>query len=248
MDVTDYLTRIGATADDPLDVLMRRHLETVPFENVSIHERDNVRLEDEALVEKVVDRRRGGFCYELNGAFAWLLGRLGYRVTRFSARVATPDGLSFPGDHMGLIVDGVLVDVGFGRFAVGPLDLDSRDEQHDRSGVFTVRDAPDGELDVVWGEKTQYRLDPRPRTLADFTPMAWWHRTSPTSPFTREVTCSRLTPTGRVTISGPKLIETDDDGTRTERTVPADEQLAIYRDTFGIVLDAVPPALHPPDA
>jgi N-hydroxyarylamine O-acetyltransferase len=247
MDATAYLARIGAAADDPLDVLMRRHLETVPFENVSIHERDHVPLEDPALVEKVVDRGRGGFCFELNGAFAWLLGSLGHEVTLCSARVATPDGLSFPGDHMALVVGGLLVDVGFGRFAVGPIDLASRDGQPDRSGVFTVRDAPDGELDVVWGEKTQYRLDPRPRALRDFTPMAWWHRTSPTSPFTREVTCSRLTPTGRITISGPKLIETADDGTRTEREVPDDEQPAIYRDVFGIALAAVPPPLHPPD-
>ncbi|MEJ2865302.1 arylamine N-acetyltransferase family protein [Actinomycetospora flava] len=248
MDAADYLTRIGAAADDALDVLMRRHLETVPFENLSIHERDHVPIEDAALVEKVVDRRRGGFCYELNGAFAWLLGELDYEVTRCSARVATPDGLSFPGDHMALVVGGrTLVDVGFGRFAVGPLDLESRDEQYDRSGAFTVRDEPDGELDVVWGDRVQYRLDPRPRSLQDFVPMAWWHRTSPTSPFTREVTCSRLTPTGRVTISGPKLIETADDGTRTERDLSTEEQLATYRDVFGVALHVVPPALHPAD-
>ncbi|MHC1563447.1 arylamine N-acetyltransferase family protein [Actinomycetospora sp. C-140] len=246
MDATNYLMRIGAAADDPLDVLMRRHLQSVPFENVSIHERDAVPLEDEALVGKVVDRRRGGFCYELNGAFGWLLGELGHEVARCSARVATPDGLSFPGDHMALVVDGhTLVDVGFGRFAVGPIDLDSRADQPDRSGVFTVRDAPDGELDVWWGERAQYRLDPRTRSLRDFVPMAWWHRTSPTSPFTREVTCSMLTPTGRVTISGPKLIETADDGTRTERTLTAGEQRDVYRDVFGIVLDEVPTPLCP---
>jgi N-hydroxyarylamine O-acetyltransferase len=143
VDATDYLARIGAAADDPLDVLMARHLETVPFENLSVHERDHVPLEDEALVGKVVDRRRGGFCYELNGAFAWLLRELGHHVAYCSARVATGDGFSFPGDHMALIADGrTLVDVGFGRFAVGPLDLDSRDDQPDRAGTFTVRNAP----------------------------------------------------------------------------------------------------------
>ncbi|MDD7941696.1 arylamine N-acetyltransferase [Actinomycetospora lutea] len=248
MDATAYLARIGAGADDPLDALMARHLETVPFENLSVHQRDRVPLEDPALVEKIVDRRRGGFCYELNGAFAWLLGALGREVWRCSARVATDDGFSFPGDHMALVVDRTtLVDVGFGRFAVGPIDLDSRDEQPDRAGVFTVRDAPDGEFDIVWDGRTQYRLDPRPRSLADFVPMAWWHRTSPTSPFTQALLASRLTPTARVTISGDLFIETPDDGERTEKKLPVDEQLATYRDTFGIVLDAVPPALCPPD-
>jgi N-hydroxyarylamine O-acetyltransferase len=248
VDATDYLARIGAAADDPLEVLTARHLEAVPFENLSVHERDHVPLDDEALVAKVVDRRRGGFCYELNGAFAWLLRELGHDVTYCSARVATPDGFSFPGDHMALIAGGrTLVDVGFGRFAVGPLDLDSRDDQPDRAGTFTVRDAPDGELDVAWDGRVTYRLDPRPRALRDFTPLAWWHRTSSTSPFTREVTCSRLTPTSRVTISGPLFIETPDGGERSERTLSPDDQLATYRDVFGIALDAVPAPLHPRD-
>jgi N-hydroxyarylamine O-acetyltransferase len=243
MDATDYLARIGARDTDALPVLMARHLEAVPFENLSVHERDAVPLEDAALVGKVVDRRRGGFCYELNGAFAWLLGELGYDVTRCSARVATDDGFSYPGDHMALVVRAggrrLLVDVGFGRFAVGPLDLDDHGAQPDRAGAFTVHDAPDGELDVAADGKVVYRLDPRVRLLADFIPMAWWHRTSPTSPFTREVTCSRLT-------ASDLFIETSDDGSRTERTLSADERLATYRDVFGIVLDAVPPPLCPP--
>lgn len=251
VDATTYLARIGAAADDPLDVLMARHLEVVPFENLSVHERDRVPLEESALVEKIVDRCRGGFCYELNGAFAWLLGELGWQVRRCSARVATDHGFSFPGDHLTLVVaDGprrTLVDVGFGRFAVGPLDLDSRDGQPDRAGTFTVRDAPDGELDVLWDGRTQYRLDPRPRSLADFVPMAWWHRTSPTSPFTSGLLASRLTPTARVTLSGDLFIETPDDGERTERTLSVDEQLATYRDTFGIVLAALPAVLCPPE-
>jgi N-hydroxyarylamine O-acetyltransferase len=167
-------------------------------------------------------------------------------VTLCSARVARDGGAAGfgpPGDHMALVVtqDGRrrLADVGFGRFAVGPLDLDSRDEQPDDAGIFTVRDAPDGELDVACDGVVVYRLDPRPRLLVDFAPPAWWHATSPESPFGLAVTCSRLTPTGRVTISDDRFIETDAD-TRTERTLTVDEQLATYRDRFGIVLDTVP--------
>ena len=244
-----YLARIGAAADDPLDGLVRRHLEAVPFENLSVHERDAVPLEDASLVEKVVDRGRGGFCYELNGAFAALLGALGWDVTPCSVRVAIDEGFSFPGDHMALVVSSggrrLLVDVGFGRFATRALDLGERGEQPDRVGTFIVSEAPDGELDVAWDGRAVYRLDPRPRLLADFVPMAWWHRTSPTSPFTQGLACSRLTPSGRVTISGERFIETADDGARTERELSVDEQLATYRDIFGIALDAVPPVLHP---
>jgi N-hydroxyarylamine O-acetyltransferase len=246
VDATDYLARIGARAGDPLETLMRRHLETVPFENLSVHLPEPIHLDADDLVAKIVNRRRGGFCYELNGAFAALLGELGYVVTLCSARVARDggaDGYGPPGDHMALLVDRdgrrLLVDVGFGRFAVGPLALDSRDDQPDEAGVYTVRDAPDGELDVACDGTIVYRLDPRPRLLVDFAPPAWWHATSPESPFALAVTCSRLTPTGRVTISDDRFIETDA-GARTERTLSVEERLATYRDRFGIVLDTVP--------
>ncbi len=250
MDVTAYLSRIGAVRDDDLPTLMARHLEAVPFENLSVHLREPITTEPAALLEKIVDRRRGGFCYELNGAFALLLGALSLPVALWSARVARGDGtFGPPGDHMALVVpvDGrrLLVDVGFGRFALGPLDLDRRDDQADRFGTFALRDAPDGELDVLHDGAVVYRLDPRPRVRDDFAPLCWWHATSPTSPFTASLTCSRVTPTGRLTLSGDRLITTTDDGSRTERTLTVDEQLAVYRDDFGFVLDRVPAALHP---
>ncbi|WP_116708578.1 arylamine N-acetyltransferase family protein [Actinomycetospora cinnamomea] len=252
MDVTAYLTRIGAAADDPLEDLMRRHLEAVPFENLSVHLPEPIHLDVDELVVKIVDRHRGGFCYELNGAFGGLLGALGYDVALCSARVARnggDDGFGPPGDHMALLVgrEGrrLLVDVGFGRFAVGPLDVDRRDDQPDHAGTYAVHDAPDGDLDVLADGTIVYRLDPRPRILPDFAPPAWWHATSPESPFALSVTCSRLTPTGRVTISDDRLIETGDDGSRAERTLTVDEQLATYRDVFGVELDAVPTVAHP---
>ena len=64
----------------------------MPFENLSIHLGEPIVLEPAALVDKLVDRRRGGFCYELNGAFAALLSALGYSVTLLAASVATPMG------------------------------------------------------------------------------------------------------------------------------------------------------------
>lgn len=246
MDVAAYLSRIGADRGDDLATLMARHLVAVPFENLSVHLREPVTTEPGPLLEKIVDRGRGGFCYELNGAFALLLDALGHEVALWSARVARDDG-SFgpPGDHMALVVGSRLVDIGFGRFAFGPLDLGRRDDQPDRFGTFAVRDAPDGELDLVHDGRVVYRLDPRDRVRRDFDPPCWWHATSPRSPFAASLTCSRVTDTGRITLAGPQLITTDDDGTRTERTLAVDDQLAAYRDHFGIVIDRVPEPLHP---
>ena len=84
MDGEAYLRRLGlqappATDLDGLRRLQRAHLEAVPFENSSVLRGEPIVLEEPRLVRKVVDEGRGGFCFELNGAFAWLLARSGSR-------------------------------------------------------------------------------------------------------------------------------------------------------------------------
>jgi N-hydroxyarylamine O-acetyltransferase len=252
--VDAYLARIGGdrpASPDPaaLRELQQRHLRTVPFENLSIHLGEEIVLDDAALVAKLVDRRRGGFCYELNGAFAALLTALGYRVTMLAARV-----LLFPGqpgplfDHLALRVETPepwLVDVGFGSFTRYPLRLDQRGDQPDPEGTFQVVEREYGDLEVLQDGQPQYRLEARPRVLADFEPTCWWQRTSPKSHFTHSLTCSRLTGEGRITLSGNRLIRTVD-GTRHEETLDSDAAvLSAYQSQFGITLDRVPSVALP---
>lgn len=251
--VERYLERIGARRPDRADAgalreLHLRHLLAVPFENLSIHLGQEIVLDEKALVDKVVVARRGGFCYELNAAFAALLRALGYRVDLLQARVVGPDGrMGIPYDHMALLVETAdgerwLADVGFGDHSHHPLAFDERGERADPAGTFVIEEAPgaDGDLDVVRDGKPQYRLEPRPRELADFTAGAWYHRTSPESHFTRGVICSLLTEDGRVSIGGRKLYRTVA-GERTEREFGTDEELReAYRELFGIVLDELP--------
>jgi N-hydroxyarylamine O-acetyltransferase len=252
-----YLARIDATRPPRADAatlreLQLRHLLTVPFENLSIHLGEPILLDPRALVDKVVQRRRGGFCYELNGAFATLLAALGFRVTLLAARVFGTQALGPPFDHLALRVDLVrsgswLVDVGFGRHSHYPLRLESRTDQADPGGTFRLADTADGDLDVIRDDQPQYRVEGRPRSLADFEPTCWWHQTSPRSHFTHGPVCSRLTQTGRVTLSDRTLVQTTGDR-RQERTLTDDaEVLAAYRSWFGIVLDRVPgrPGNHP---
>lgn len=252
--VDAYLARIGAVRPANPDAaalrdLQVRHLRTVPFENLSIHLREEIRLEQPALVAKVVERRRGGFCYELNGAFAALLTALGYRVTMLAARVLLDPARVGPlFDHLALRVDLAepwLVDVGFGSFCRYPLRLDERGDQPDPDGTFRVVEREYGDLEVLQDGKPQYRLEARPRVLADFEPTCWWHRTSPASGFTRSITCSRLTGDGRITLSGNRLIQTVH-GSRKEETLGSDaEVLAAYRAHFGIALHRVPQVTPP---
>src|SRR5579871_4115487 len=93
LNINDYLTRInyhgGLEPTLPtLQALHETHLLAIPFENLSIHYQQPIRLQEEALFDKIVYQRRGGFCYELNGLFAWLLRELGFQVTLLSAGVA----------------------------------------------------------------------------------------------------------------------------------------------------------------
>ena len=248
--VARYLERIGAApGGEPnlarLADLQERHLHTVPFENLSVHLDEPIELVPDALVDKIVDRNRGGFCYELNGAFAALLATLGYEVTILAARVETPEGLGPLFDHLALRVDvdgePWLVDVGFGRFTHRPIRLDERGEQKDPGGTFLVMpDGAEGDLIVLCDGRREYRLEIRARTLADFEPTCWWHRTSPKSHFTRSLVCSRLTGTGRITLSGRTLITTGPDGKHEEALDSDAEVLDAYRRHFGISLDSVP--------
>ncbi|MFF8472530.1 arylamine N-acetyltransferase [Streptomyces sp. NPDC015414] len=147
-----YLRRIGAARPQQptagaLRELHLRHLRTVPFENLSIHLGEEIVLEEERLLDKVVGRRRGGFCYELNGAFGALLAALGYEVALLAGRVYGSEGrLGIPYDHLALRVraaDGTdwLADVGFGAHSHFPLALADRGEQTDPGGTFRVTEA-----------------------------------------------------------------------------------------------------------
>ena len=243
LDTADrYLARIGARRPAAPDAaalreLHRRHVETVPFENLSIHLGEPIALDEDALDDKIVRRRRGGFCYELNGAFAALLAALGYDVRLLAASVFGDDGTLTPAfDHLALVVEldeRYLVDVGFGAHAVYPLRLDWPEAQDDPAGSFLVLDAPGGDVDVLMDGVPQYRAERRARRITDFDRLAWWHANSPESHFRSGPRCSRATESGRVTIRGDRLIETVH-GERTETTLATDEEIvAAYEKHFG---------------
>lgn len=240
-----YLARIGAGPASSLAELQERHLRAVPFENLSVHLGEDIILDPDALVAKIVKDRRGGFCYELNGAFAALLTALGHDVHLLAAR-SLGDDLGIPYDHLALRVGPWLLDAGFGRFAHHPLRLDERGDQHDPGGVFRITETPDGDLDVFRDGAPEYRLETRPRALRDFVTGCWWHRTSPDSHFTRSLVCSILTDRGRTSLSGRTLIRTGGDGTRDERELRDDaEVIEAYRTHFGITVDRVPAVRTP---
>ena len=251
MDVGAYLARLGyqGAVRPSLEVLRElhlAHLRTIPFENLSIHLGEPIVLDPHLLVTKVVDLHRGGFCYELNGAFRTLLVALGFRVDYLAARVYDGDLLGPPFDHLTLRVwldEPLLADVGFGRSFLQPLSLQDRSPQLDPAGRFLIAEAPDGELDLLREDGSdwvpQYRFGSYARDLAEFADACTYHQTSPESHFTRGSVCSIATESGRVTIQGSRLIVSTSTGP-VERELGEEELRSAYRDHFGIVL-GVPP-------
>ena len=249
MNVPAYLDRIGhkgpaEPTSETLRLLHRRHLQTVPFENLDISRSRPIVLDESRIVHKIVEERRGGFCYELNSAFAALLRALGFQVTLLSGRVARADGSDGPEfDHLALRVDvdqSWLADVGFGDSFLEPLLLQPAIEQKQEPGRFRIRETR-GSLaveklqpDLSW--KPEYRFTLAPRLLQDFTEMCHFHQASPDSHFTQKSICSMAIPNGRITLAGLKLTTTRN-GTKHERLLASeDERRAALEESFGIVL------------
>jgi N-hydroxyarylamine O-acetyltransferase len=244
-----YLERINyhgslAPNAETLRQLQVAHLLAVPFENLSIHSREPIILDDGSLFEKVVVRRRGGFCYELNGLFAALLRELGFEVEMLSASVANSKGEFGPEfDHMALMVrleERWLVDVGFGDSFREPLLLDERREQDQDGDAYRIDSVGDRftllRRDDAGSWGAQYRFSLNPHVYADYSEMCRYHQTSPESHFTQGRVCSLATPEGRITLSRMKLITTRG-SEREERQLEDEQEYAeALRSHFGIVM------------
>src|SRR5438445_2959892 len=242
MDTEAYLERIGyrgptRPSSRVLRRLHRRHLLSIPFENLDIHLHKPIILNEAALYDKIVKQRRGGFCYELNGSFASLLKKLGFKVSMLSARVARKGGSFTPDfDHMTLLVqlkEPWLADVGFGDSFTEPkrLDISGPQTDHGRDyrviskGSWTIL-ARRNEENGLW--EPQYKFGPRPRKLSEFAQRCVWQQTSPRSHFKKGRVCTRLTSSGRLTLTDTKLILT--------RGSKKDERLLRNVDDFPVLL------------
>ncbi|XP_056104916.1 arylamine N-acetyltransferase, pineal gland isozyme NAT-3-like [Rhinichthys klamathensis goyatoka] len=272
MDVRKYLARISCSGSCPptletLRYVHLNHLMAVPFENLTVHIGERVRLELPLLYEKIVFMRRGGFCFENNGLFSWLLSQMGFDVTILSAQVRNRFTGAYgpPFDHFIMMVklDGHrwLCDVGFGSGFQLPLSLETDSPQAQSHGVYRIRSQGDfifmemksetevsGSAEECWLEQYKFTLESRERD--DFRAMCDYHQSSVSSIFFCKSLCSLLLPTGRITIMGRKLIITSltsEDGQQAMKTttdLSNEEITELLREKFGIVL---PSPLTPKD-
>jgi len=237
MNTKYYLERINyADPINPtfetLSKLQLQHLLHVPFENLDIH--NNIKIDLTNLFDKIAIRRRGGFCYELNGLFYQLLQELGFTVKMVSARVY--DGkkdYSPEFDHMALIVkikeDDYLADVGFGEFSFYPIKIELNKETADPRGIFKI-ETVDEKYTIIKKKNAdgdfipEYMFSDMERRIDEFYGMCNYHQTNPASHFMQKRICSLPAKNGRVTLTGDTLKITEN-GEVKERKLNSEEEV-----------------------
>lgn len=251
IDVDAYLARIDY--DGPrhvdratLDALHLAHLRTVPFENLDVYQQIPVTTDRTHSVAKIVDRHRGGWCFELNGAFGGLLTALGFQVRNLAAAVQL-GGPTDVVDHLCLEVvldEPLLVDVGFGDGFVQPLSLNRTGPQDGGGGgPYELVPSPKGTTltRVVDGVAApQYRFTRVARDLADFDGPSRRLQDDTSLSWHRRAMASRLLDTGtdRVTLAANTLKITRGSGSAvTETDVPDDAWSATLAHHFAMTVE-----------
>lgn len=244
LDLDAYLARLGRPAEPPspaaLTALHEAHVRTIPFENVDPFSGRPPSLDLTDIQAKLVDRRRGGYCYEHGLLFAAALERLGYDVTRLTARVQPHR--NGPKSHMNLVVtlDGAryLADVGFGASVLRPMPLEDGvvvDQAGWPSRLVRGDDRWTLEKQTAGEWEPQYAFDERPQRPVDYEVFNHYVATHPKSPFTQGLIAMRLE-RGMITeILGGTLVLERPDGTKDVTELRHDDVPARLRD-LGIVL------------
>ncbi|KUI00712.1 arylamine N-acetyltransferase [Mycobacterium sp. IS-3022] len=254
LDIAAYLGRIGYTGStqptlDTLRGLIAAHNRSIPFENLDpllgIPVAD---LSVGPLADKLVTRRRGGYCYEQNGLMGYALAELGYGVQRLAGRVLwmnqsgalpaqTHETLSVrvPGDD-----EPWLVDVGFGgQTLTSPIRLDVGPVQTTRHEPYRLRNHVDGyllEAEIRGEWQPLYTFDTRPQPQIDLEVGSWYVSTHPESGFVTGLSAALITDDARWNLRGRNLAIHSGGSTERVRFDTAADVLATLTDRFGIDL------------
>lgn len=254
LDLGAYLRRIDWRGRprpdlDTLRGLALHHPLAIPFENLNVLLGRPLPLDVPSLQRKLVDERRGGWCFEHNVLLGTALRAIGFEVHGLAARVmwTTPAAVVTPRSHMVLHVtvggEAYIVDAGFGGLTLtAPLRLEAGIEQatpHERvrlqpaAGVFVLEASVGGE----W--KALYRFDLQPQAIADYEVTSWYLCTHPRSHFRATLVAARAQPDCRYALRGADFAIHHRDGF-TERRPVADaaDLRALLEDRFGIAVPA----------
>jgi arylamine N-acetyltransferase len=252
VDVAAYFDRIGYQGPaeptvETVRALVAAHNRSIPFENLDpVMGIPVADLSAAALTDKLVHRRRGGYCYEQNGLMGYVLEELGFGVERLAGRVVwlNPDGPLPAQTHHVLSVavpevDGrLLVDVGFGgQTLTSPIRLEAGPVQQTRHEPYRIRERGDGyqlEAEVRGEWQPLYMFTARPQPRIDLEVGSWYVSTHPDSFFVTGVTAALVTDDARWNLRGRNLAIHRAGETEKIRFDTAGEVLDALTDRFGI--------------
>lgn len=251
MDLQAYFARTGQerpgeTNRAALTALIRAHLATFPFENLDVQLGRAVSIDPDAIFDKLVTRRRGGWCFEQNGLFGRVLTALGYDVRRISAGVMRQvQGEASMGNHLALLatLEGRewLVDVGFGGILTGPLPIAAGTEAHApyRVGLYEIEGMWRFEERYGEGDPFSYDFTTAPADEALFAQRCQDLQTRPDSPFVQNLVVQQRQGERHVNLRGRVLIERGPEGETRELLQNAEALVERLDQRFGL---AVPEA------
>jgi len=251
--LTDYFARIDYAGPRTPDIetvtrVMRRQLFSVPFENLDVQAGKIVSLVPEEIVDKIIQHKRGGYCYEVNGLFSMALESLGIAHRLAAARPMTYP-MRRPRTHMVVIVEleaeQWLCDLGFGANVIrSPIPLTALDVEIDQEGdIYMLSLGDDGfyvlrtKIDGEWANL--YAFDLSPQEWVDFMPANYLNSTHPDSIFVQKLVVVLLTDSGRKTLAGDSF-KTVSHGRVEKRTIAQDEVPGLLAREFGLTM---PPRL-----
>ncbi|MCP1623338.1 arylamine N-acetyltransferase family protein [Pseudomonas nitroreducens] len=255
------LARLGLPPERPaptlenLDRLIVAALHHLPFENLDVLLDKPILIDPEAVFAKVVERRRGGYCFELNSLFARLLASLDYRVTLLVARVRwglPAEAPLTPQTHLLLRIDlpegPHLVDIGFGGPA-SPNALSLRVNE-ELPGGWRISGSAEGELEMATrsasGWQTLYRFTLAAQHWADYGMRNWYTSTYPQSVFRNSLRVALSEEGARLSLFNGQFTRRGADGEVEQRSIEsADDLQAVLRERFHLQPDAADSdALH----
>ncbi|MGC2825913.1 MAG: arylamine N-acetyltransferase [Pseudolabrys sp.] len=250
--LNNYLSRIGYRGKiEPnlamLTAIHTRHVDAIPFEGLDPLLHRPVKLDIASLQEKLVDSRRGGYCFEQNLLFKAALEEIGFKVAGLSGRVrwmSPPDSPLGPREHITLKVDlpdgPYLVDIGFGVCVIDkPLQLKTDVEQRTAMGTYRLGKA-DGLFSLSakqpGGWRNMYVFDLEPQIQADYELGNWYTSTSPLVPFISTLVVERVSSDKRYKLVNRRLrIEARDGEVTSERSIGSAEELRqVLDETFNV--------------
>jgi N-hydroxyarylamine O-acetyltransferase len=224
---------------ETLRSLHRAHVTAIPFEALDVQLGRVPSLEPEAIFDKLVERRRGGWCYELNGLFGAALEKIGFEVTRLSCGVMRQDGGDeCVGTHLALLVNCEgpwLCDVGFGGSLLEPLPL-RVGSRVDAPYTLSLEQLGDGYWRFTERHETPFSYDFRAEPADEGLLVAKrdWQSTHPNSNFTLNFVAQKRHADRHDVLRGRVLTERGSEGTKTHVIENADEFVVTLAERFGI--------------